>query len=240
LHFINSYLYNPEMDFLSGTNLWPVWKAESKESSLLDTAAIEDICIAEQNTQQLLQENGLCGGCSDKTCFPPLSLVLLARFYVMDYESKLSCPELAQRWAMIRSTAEAELVDLVNMVRTGNVTIASDSGAAAAFGSIIAFLVDNQFGVNGTTSVQYSTSIFSTAWVGKNWNNENNNGTTTLTKKELVDGLFDLRDDYDRSSASDSVVAGAYDTANEDFLEIVVDELVVRDMTLAVYVARVS
>lgn len=216
-----SYLsYGGFLESSSSAHLWPVWKARNDDVSLFDPRAVQDICEAEMTTQKALRDNNLCGGCGNE-CFPPVSIVLAARYFLEDFDQQLSCAEIAEGWSSVRSTFEAELVESVQATRAGETNISVSPVALLA-----PFLVDDQFAVDGSTFVRISSSIFSTSWAGsieyEPW-----------TRSDVVDGLFDLRGSFDRAGDSE-VVVGAYDTENEDFLEIVVDEAVIRDMSLAV------
>ena len=71
-------------------NLMPIWMTEDAEDaedknpkmSMLDADAMYDLCMAEQNTLNALEDDDSCYKCSGK-CIDPYSLVLMARLHLV-------------------------------------------------------------------------------------------------------------------------------------------------------------
>ena len=81
------YLCSSSRSGICKRNLPPVWKAKDNEddssSSMVDSNIIREICVAESNTQQYIEDNDLCDknrGClREDICLPPYSIVFYAR-----------------------------------------------------------------------------------------------------------------------------------------------------------------
>jgi hypothetical protein len=189
-------------------NLWPMWETKG-DVSALDPRVIEDICTAELNTLAILDSNDLCIRCFSGSCYPPLSLVLFARVSVGDSSISLSCQELAEAWAKIQMDVTASLQECVPLYSLGDIENGSiPEGCPEMF---FPSMVDDTFGKNNDF-VRYTSSAFQ---------------TTTDFKT-----LYNHADQFDRASSSD-VVYAAYDTASGEFNDLFVDELLGRDMILA-------
>jgi hypothetical protein len=180
----------------------------------LDASAIHDICVAEQNTKKILEDANQCYGCPNGTCLPPLSIVFFAHLTLQDYDIALSCEELRDAWSTVADQAKADLTACVQAIDLNykNVDDALENSCPFGFSTT---QVDEFYGQNGQELLQYSSSIFSTVY------------------EDDAQPLYDLVDDYDRAEGSDSVI-GAYDTQYEDLIELYYDELLGRDMTLAI------
>ena len=190
------------------THLWPVWETREESISALDPSVIKDICVAEQNTNAVLAANGLCKGCSDGSCLPPYSIVLLARLMVGDNNFALSCADLATEWESMSRYALASLKTCVSDIKgAGN----QESLPGSCPDRFSTALVDELFGEN-TDIVRYTSSIFAT--------------------KDQPKDLYAQAKNYDGADDS-SVVSGAYDTQNEDFIGEFADAAVGQDMILA-------
>lgn len=193
---------------LDRSKLWPMWKAKDSVSAL-DPSVIRDICIAEQNTQAVLEGNSLCEQCSSGRCYPPYSLVLFARITVGDTSLSLSCQELAYAWSNAVGDMEKVLQDCVSGVTTDFIEYGTlPDQCPQGFSPT---LVDGTFG-SSSNVVRYTSSIFQ----------------TINAQKEL----YEISGQFDRAAFSD-VVYGAYDTADEAFNEFYVDSSVGSDMILA-------
>jgi hypothetical protein len=193
---------------LDRSKLWPMWKAKGSVSAL-DPSVIRDICIAEQNTQAVLEGNSLCEQCSSGRCYPPYSLVLFARITVGDTSLSLSCQDLADAWSNVVGEMEKVLQDCVSDVTTDFIKYGSlPNQCPQGFSPT---LVDGTFG-SQTNFVGYTSSIFQ----------------TVNAQKEL----YEISGQFDRAAFSD-VVYGAYDTADDAFNEYYVDSSVGSDMILA-------
>ena len=192
------------------TALWPVWKTTSDSISVLDAGVVEGICNAEQNTIRVLEDNGLCRDCNggNAQCMPTYSLVLFARLIVGDTSLSLSCAELASAWQSNKDETTGTLQQC-----TGDVI---DQGHFDTIPSTCPLLftpalVDEFFGPSEPLS-RYTSSIFRTKNDGK--------------------GMYDVATEFDQGSST-SLVEGAYDTQDEDFINRYVEGVVNQDMSLA-------
>lgn len=195
------------------THLWPIWKAESNSDSILDPVLLRDLCIAESNTQSILETQGLCFGC-DEGCLPPYSVVLYARLMVPDGFT-LGCEELSEQWNVYQAQTEqqwAQCVADLKAVYDPNGSYEFPESCPLGFSPT---LVEENF--DKTVSMAYTSSIFATS--------------------ENVDELYDLVDSFDHGS---NKIVGAYDTQYEDFNMIFTDSSVGRDMALACGSAAVT
>jgi hypothetical protein len=189
------------------THLWPIWRAESKKDTILDPDLLRDLCVAELNTQAILEANGLCFGC-DEGCLPPYSVVLYARLMV-DGGFDLECKELSEQWSEFQDRTEVQWAQCVaDLKAVYNPKGAYDYPPSCPVGFSPTLVEDN---FDMTSSMGYSSSIFATT-------------------EEHVDDLYELVDSFDRGS---SKIYGAYDTQHEDFNMKFTDAAVGRDMALA-------
>jgi hypothetical protein len=189
-------------------NLWPMWETKG-DVSALDSRVIEDICIAEMNTLAVLDSNDLCTRCISGGCYPPLSLVLFARVSVGDTSFSLSCQELAQVWSKIQENTTLALKECAASFSPSDIKngIIPEGCPDMFFPS----MVDDTFG-KANDFVRYTSSAFQTT--------------------ADYEALYKVVDQFDRASSSD-VVYAAYDTASEKFNKFFTNELLGRDMTLA-------
>ena len=190
------------------THLWPIWQASSKKDTILDPDLLLDICASEENTQAVLEENGLCFGCDDG-CLPPFSVVLYARLTIPG-GFQMKCEELSMKWSEYQASTESGWTQCVaDMKATFDPTKTKVEVPASCPPGFSPTLVEETF--DETSWVTYSSSIFA-------------------TREEHVDALYELLDEFDRGTDK---VYGAYDTQREDFNTIYVDAAVGRDMALA-------
>ena len=188
------------------THLWPVWKAQKKDVSALSPQVIHDICVAEQNTQEILESKGLCFGC-DEGCLPPYSLVLYARLLVPNGLS-MTCAELSEAWEPYQESVEEMWTTCVEDIKQTYSADNPELPVSCKYGFSPA-LVDDKF--DETSFLSYTSSIFPTTY-------------------QDVEDMFDFVDKFDRGS---TVVKGAYDSQYEDFVGIHLDGMLNRDMSLA-------
>eukprot|EP00980_Cylindrotheca_fusiformis_P006546 scaffold1384_cov116-Cylindrotheca_fusiformis.AAC.24 len=188
-------------------HLWPIWKSKSSSTTLLSPPLIYDLCVAEQNTQQLLEANGLCFGC-DEGCLPPFSPVLYARLTITDGFS-LDCQELSDNWGSIQAETESawascssDLKKVYDPINEYDMPKSCPPGFSPA-------LVEGSF--DETEWLTFTSSIFATS-------------------EADIDAMYDIVDDFDRGSGQ---LLGAYDTQYEGFSSIFTDSVVGRDMLLA-------
>jgi hypothetical protein len=245
-----SWYFSPSLH--NESRLWPVWRIESPHtpektrkahnkgalvsgrygSSILNANSIHAICTAEQKTQNVLVENNACFGCEEsKTpkCLPPFSIVLLVRAWV-DGGFSMDCDQLASAWETRYYTQElhGQLVqsasDLHQMQRHNAVNRIPDFSSNA----LLAPLLDIYFGSASPLSsddgevpefenrLLYSSSIFA-------------------TREEDVDLLFSIRHQFSRATQeSNGLLTGAYDTQDEDFTMLAIQEATGKDMVLAI------
>jgi hypothetical protein len=187
--------------------LWPVWKVASDKTAL-DPSILRDICLAETNTQEYLQREGLCFGCSDGRCLPPYSIVFYARLAV-EGGFEMDCDALAEAWGPLQASTEeswkACVVSIKETYDPNNEGVLPE-GCDAAFSPTFV-----QGNYEETLVTQYTSSIFA-------------------TPEYAVDDLYLAVDNYDRGTGE---VIGAYDTQYESFVNVYVDDSLGRDMALA-------
>jgi hypothetical protein len=219
------YYYGPSMIWTE--HLWPVWQVQKKGVSALDENVLRDICLAEQNTQQVLVEMEACSGnCAIGTggCLPPFSLVLFARLQIGDVYFTKSCEEVARDFQEQRAQLEPQLLRCVADMRKSSSYNTYSLGEEQYLPEscpvgFSPFFVDDLFGTaqngNLTTAIKYTSSVFITD------NNEKN-----------VEALYEAVNKYDRSTGE--FVIGAYDTQYEAFANIFLDDSLPVDLTMAV------
>jgi len=200
-------------------HLWPIWKTKSSSISVLDSQVLRDVCIAEETTQKILEENGLCFGCSGNRCLPPYSIVLFARF-TLDSNFNMSCEELATNWEGYAQTAEKNITDCADALNSDTFTLGNTLPESCPFGISPTFL-DRFFGSNNAVN-RYSSSIFA-----------------SNVATDQVKAMYDIAGKFDRASAS-KLVAGTYDTQVESFVNYQVDAALYNDMILALGSAVVT
>lgn len=196
-----------------------MWRTEG-EVSILDPDVIRDICLAEQNTQRVLQSEGLCGGCPT-SCLPPLSIVSFARIHVQDFSLRLSCAELGSSWEVVRSRLELNLMACAKALRS-NYTIGGELPRECPLG-FAPHILDSSFGVDDNLLLRTSSSVFATGY----------NGNAS------DDALYELSESYDRAETS-TVVRGVYDTNREDFNLFAFSRAIWSDTALAFFAGVVT
>jgi len=191
--------------------LTSMWKVEDGMSAL-DKAVVKDICRAEENTLYVLNRKNLCQKCGGQ-CLPPLSIVFYARIHVEDYNFKLSCEDLADRWESKSLNVTSELSKCVDELKEiySPELIEMPRRCQEAF-FFWPTLVDGDFGA-GQTSVSYTSSTF-------------------LTNGRNTNALYKLVDEYDRAEDSE-VVQGAYDTKWNTFADTFAETALNSDTILA-------
>lgn len=142
--------------FFVGKKLWPVWKVTDDSASAMDPPLLQEICEAEQVVQTMLHREGLCYGCNNGQCLPPLSIVLYARVKVGN-GFELNCQELAEAWAPHQAEEEEEWRACVKHQETAT-DFRKERGPCSTFFS--PSMVDNLFAQTGR--VAYTSSIFVT------------------------------------------------------------------------------
>lgn len=204
--------------FLNRRTLWPVWRTTG-QSSALDPEVILQICLAEEVTQNILESEGLCGGCPTG-CLPPLSLVSFARIHVQDFLLQLSCEELATAWESVRPRMEANLMDCAGALRS-NFTLDGDLPSECPLG-FSPHMVDAAFGVGGSSMLRTTSTVFATGY-----------------DSASTQDLYDLQEGFGRAEGSD-LVRGTYDTQFDNFNEIAFGQAIWADTILAVVAGAVT
>jgi hypothetical protein len=189
-----------------GSRLWPTWKVADSSKSALDADVLRDLCVAEQNTQTVLVENGLCFGC-EAGCLPPFSLVFYARLVVVGGFG-MNCDELSAAWAPFQEPTENSWKECIAAIKKTYDPNNEGLPENCPFG-FNPTLIQGDFDEAMITT--YTSTVFA-------------------TDEEVVDELYENIDAYDRGSAA---VEGAYDTQYEDFVNIYLDASLGRDMSLA-------
>ena len=187
-------------------HLWPIWKTKRVEASALNPDLILELCESEQETQRILEQEGLCFGCdADDTCLPPFGLVLYARLQVGDTGLQLSCKELKDAWAPYEATTQAQWQDCVAAIKANYTDDDPTLPSTCPFG----FTTDLvQYDYDETELVLYTSSIFP-------------------TREEDIDALYDHVDDFGKGNKN--TIEGAYDTKGEHFSIIFTDGAVARE-----------
>jgi len=190
--------------------LWPTWSLTTNDpsSTALEPSILRDLCIAEENTQAFLEQEGLCfGGCDNGHCLPPYSLVFYARM-ALDDGFSLTCDEIADAWGNLQTTTEEswqECVETLKETYTPNEDALPDNCPFGFYPTLV------QANFDETAKTIYTSTIFA-------------------TNESVVDDLYLNSDAFDRGSGQ---IEGAYDTQYEDFINIYLDDSLGRDMSLA-------
>ena len=191
--------------------MWPIWKTRTAQTSILDPQVIHDICVAEQTTLSNLQAAGLCYGCNDDRCLPPFSIVFFAHLAVGDLSFSLDCHELQQAWIPVKDQVQSQLETCVQAIDVQYDKLNGALEESCPFG-FSPTMVDEFFGIGNETVIRYSSSVFATS--------------------ENTDATYQQVPQYDRALWS-NVVTGTYDTKGEDFVWLQIDEILGRDVMLA-------
>ena len=210
-NFFHSYEDGKFLDH--DENLWPVWETLDESISAFDPPVLKDICIAEQNTMAVLKEEGLCGGCAEGGCLPPISLVSFARVLVGDTDVSMDCAELVEAWTTSLPLVKGHLNKIVSDMRDNVHTTEKTIDVSDPL-SVVALFVDSDYGINGNEKVRYTSSVFPTFYSGR-----------------PVKDVFAIRDKLDRAESS-QYIRGSYDTPDEDFGKLITDPLLISDMKL--------
>ena len=199
---------------VSESHLWPVWKVKKDEyPSALDPQVLEDLCVSEAHSQQILMENGLCHGCpgSSDQCLPPYSLILFLRLLIGEDAMDIDCSTLVERYTQLnlKPVLEASFEDCVTALKeANNVTVMPPQCPDGFFPSLL-----DEFFMESNNNVQYTSSVF-----------------VTPSDNVTIEALYDVVDEYDKGT---DLIEGAYDTQNEDFVELLTETAVSSDMMLA-------
>lgn len=194
-----------DKSFATKSRLWPVWRTKGSHDSALDPDVIHDICVAEEHTQKVLVDNGLCYGCNDG-CLPPYSVVLYARLVVED-GFKLNCQQLADAWGPNQARTEQKWKECIDFLQQPGRQDGDMGPCPAVFTGA---LVDKGFEKTGV--IRYTSSVF-------------------VTKADKVKELYNVSHSFDLGSGH---ISGAYDTQNEDFVQLYVNDIMLHDVLIAI------
>lgn len=172
-------------------HLWPIWKAQSASVTILSPGVMFDVCVAEQNTQRILEANGLCFGCEDG-CLPPFSPVLYARLLITDGFS-LDCQQLSDEWSNFQSDTESAWATCVAELK-------------------IAYDPNNEYELPMSCPTGFSPALVEATFDETKWMTLTS--SIFATGDDDIDSMYDIVDEFDRGSGQ---VLGAYDTQYEGF-----------------------
>lgn len=208
-------------------NVFAVWKVQptlkTATLSALDKEVMSQICEAEVKTLKIMQDAKVCKlQCSDSKCLPPLSLVLLLRQKLNDHDS--SCENLMNAYTGdVQEEFTSELVtcttEYVENFDTSSFVPGPTTSCPQGFQ---ASLVDYSFGKEGNGKLRYTSSYFYTTSEGDD-----------EAEAKRSDDLYNVYLDFD--GADGIIVQGVYDTTNETFNVMYVDELIISDFVSAEY-----
>jgi len=205
----------------SDSRLWPVWQTKDASSTALNPSVVEELCESEEQTQRLLEAAGLCLTCGEEVaepggrCLPPYGIVLYARLSV-EGGMDMDCPTLAEAWIPYQSETEDAWKECVTFIEANPTEIGTPLYYENCPGLFYPSLLDEFFDITG--SVRYTSSIFATT-------------------ENMVDEMYNMVDDFGKGGDE---IEGAYDTQNEDFIDILADTAVSEDMLLATGSALVT
>ena len=204
--------------FFRSERLWPVWRLKSNvdTSSFFDAHVFEELCTNEASTQSYLVDNKLCYGCdSDEKCLPPYSLVLYARL-VIENGMTMECAELSQAWEAFESEIEEDLVQCVVDLKADYNPERDEAFPDSCPPWFNPTMLDELY--DTTKRIQYTSSVFATSY-------------------DDIDQLYDAADKYSRG---EDHIEGAYDTQDEDFVNLSLDAQLGLDMMLALASAFIT
>lgn len=209
--------YNNYEQVLNEDNTYAVWKVQpgldASTLSALDKEVLEQICESEVKTLAVMKEANVCKKCSDGNCLPPHSLVLLLRNKLNNHQS--TCKELMDLYtSQVQEEFTSQLYNCtVEYLENFDASTLTPGNSPSCPEGFIPNLVDFFFGKDGNTKLRYTSSFFHTF-------------------EADVNKVYQVYREFD--GADGKIVRGVYDTVEESFNEIYVDELIVSDMSLAV------
>jgi protein dispatched 1 len=210
-------MYN-RAEFFERSKLWPVWKVTGSNSSALDPLVLQELCMAEEQTQAILHANGLCFGCGNGQCLPPFSLVFYVRFSLPNGFG-MTCQELAQAYAPIQHATEQEMTKCVQYLRGVTDFLYDAEIDRGPCPSIFSpHLVDNLFDKTGR--VTYTSSIF-----------------VTYRNRTDIKLMYKYAQEFDHGG---SHLKGAYDTQISHFIEFYGTTRALKDIPLAAGSAMIT
>lgn len=183
-----------------GNNLMALWESVGK--SLLEPDIIEAVCDIELQTLSVLEEKELCGGCTNKQCLHPASLIWVLRNQIG--AENFTCAQLAQAYVPYQYTFTEQLANCADELKTHFGVPRTNSSCPFGFST---FFVDGVFG-SDDTFLRYSSSFYHTS------------------RSDSFE-LFEVQDNYEFDS---DLVKVFYDTVFDEFEEFAIDELIMTDL----------
>lgn len=195
---------------------------------------MQELCLAEEQTQLILQHHRLCTGCKNSNedqsqsksswdCLPPMSIVLYARFVVPDGFT-MDCPTLAKAWEPYQTEVEEQWMECVDYLRQ----TASKQGFAGEDYSnnrgpcpatFSPFFVDQFFGEE-EGRVQFTSSAF-----------------VVDDDAATIQRLYEIADSFSRGGEG---IEGFYDTQYRYFVQIYGNGVIYQDLYLVAGAALVT
>ena len=200
-------------DVLHQHTLNAVWRVDPKDEqpslSTLDPDIINQMCLAEEESLNALQQKGLCFGCQDGKCLPPHSLIRMVRSFVTNGHL-LDCRELAVSYNTLRTNFTDVLAECVDDIKMNWTYADKYKYVTKCPTTFIPPVLDKQFGKSNTVA-RYAISYF-----------------PTYRDKQSRTNMFENVEMFDRSDGN--TVLAAYDTSMGFFLESYVTKTSQKDM----------
>ena len=232
----NTSWYEDYDQILEPDHLIAIWKVQpnikNKDAvtkSILDVDVLTEICKAEANTLQSMQDADLCNKCFDTTdqprsCLPPHSITTLLRLKFDKMTA--TCEELMEDYAPIQEEFKSDMVACTKKyidVFDRSSLVPGDTNGTCPVG-FLPNLVDLSFGKddNGDgdsdsdSQLRFTTSYFY---------------TKAAKSPQEIENFYASYKDMD--TADGEIVVGVYDTNDETLSTWKVDLLVQSDMVSA-------
>ena len=188
-------------------NLFAVYEAQNSKS-ILDADVLFAICEAETKTNEILEQNNVCGCEGDDVCPAPASLLFVLKLYYGD--ANASCSELKEYYTSdIQEQFTDELVQCTSDILSTYDSTTKSYDAPNCPTGFQATMVDEEFAVDGNKVLKYSSSYF-------------------FTNEIEDEALFDIRPQY--AQTDNTIVQSTYDTLWEVQNTIYVDSVLLADM----------
>jgi len=202
-------------------NLVAMYKTQPSQKdatlSVLDPEVLFNICDAETQTNEMLKEKGLCGGCDDTNkCLPPFSLLYVLRSHLGNLDS--TCNELKDVYTpAVQEDFTNTLVTCVGEIWATYDSVTQQYGDTPSCPTgFQPSIVDFDFGRNGNNLLRHTSSIFVT------YNSDDPD----------AEAIFEVTDEF--VLTDELIVGSTYDTRRETLNELYTDSILLADMALAV------
>lgn len=188
-------------------NLFAAYEAQNSKS-ILDADVLFAICEAETKTNEILEQNNVCGCEGDSECPAPASLLFVLRLYYGNLNA--SCGELKEYYTSdIQEQFTDDLVQCTSDVLSSYDSTTKQYDAPNCPTGFQVTMVDKEFAIDGNRVLKYSSSYFFTDAI------ENQ-------------ALFDIRPQY--AQTDNTIVQSTYDTLWEVQNNLYVDSVLLSDM----------